>query len=42
MKESKCFSYKEKDHIAYNCLKKKKIAAISESVNEDNNSQRKE
>lgn len=42
MKNGRCFSYKERDNIAYDCLKKAKIAAISKSVNKDNNSQGKE
>ena len=42
MKEGRCFSCKERGHTAYNCPKKGKIAAISEGVSEDSNSQEKE
>ena len=41
MKKGKYFNYKERGHIAYNYPKKKKIAAISESINENSNSQKK-
>ena len=39
MKKSRCFSYKKKDYIAYDCPKKEEIAAISESISKDSNSQ---
>lgn len=39
MKESKCFSCKESGYTTYNCLKKRKIAAISKDVSENTNSQ---
>ena len=42
MKEGKCFSYKERDHTAYDYSKKEKIAVILEGISEDSNSQRKE
>ncbi len=42
IKKGKCFSCKEKGHTAYVCLKKEKIAAISEGISEDNISQGKE
>ena len=42
MKESKCFCYKERGHIAYDGPKKKKITAISEGVGKDSNYQVKE
>ena len=42
MKESKCFNCKEKNYTTYNGPNKEKIAAISEAVGEDSNSQRKE
>ena len=38
MKKGKCFSCKKKGHTTYNCSKKGKIAAISESISEDSNS----
>lgn len=41
MKESKCFSYKEKGHTIYNYPKKEKTAAIIEFVMRNSNSQRK-
>ena len=41
MKESRCFSCKEKDYTTYDCSKKGKIATISESVDEDCESQEK-
>lgn len=37
MKEGRCFSCKEKGHIAYECPKKEKIVAISEGVSKDSN-----
>lgn len=39
MKEGRCFSWKEKDHTVYNCLRKNEVLAILEGVNKDNNSQ---
>ena len=42
MKKGRCFSCKEKDHTAYNCSKKGKLAAISKGVSKDSNSQEKE
>ena len=42
MKEGRCFSCKEKGHTAYDCLRKGKIAAISEGVSEGSDSQGKE
>ncbi len=42
IKEGKCFSCKEKHHTAYNCLRKGKIVAISESISKDSDGQRKE
>ena len=42
MKEGKYFSCKERGHTTYDCLKKGKIAAISEGVSEDSDSQGKE
>ena len=42
MKEGRCFSCKEKGHTAYNCPRKGKVAAISEGVSEDSDSQGKE
>ena len=42
MKKGKYFSCKEKGYIAYDCPKKRKIAALSESVNKDSNSRGKE
>ncbi len=42
MKESRCFSCKERGHTVYDCPRKRKIAAISEGINKDNNSQGKE
>lgn len=42
IKESKYFSFKEKWHIPYDCFKKKKIAAITKYVSENNNSEKKE
>ena len=42
MKKRRCFSCKEKGHIAYDCLRKRKIAAISEGVSEGSDSQAKE
>ncbi len=42
MKEGRCFSCKEKDHTTYDYPRKGKIAAISESISEDSDSQRKE
>ncbi len=42
MKESRYFSYKERGHTTYDCLRKRKIAAILESVSKDSNSQGKE
>ena len=42
MKEDRYFRCKKRGHTAYNCPKKGKIAAISEGVSEDSNSQGKE
>ena len=42
IKEGRCFSCKKRGHTAYDCPKKRKIAAISEGVSEDSNSQGKE
>ena len=42
MKEGRYFSCKKKDHTTYGCLKKGKIAAISEGVSEGSDSQGKE
>lgn len=38
IKDGRCFSFNKKSHIFYNCFRKKKITAITKSVNEDNNS----
>lgn len=38
MKESLYFNCKKKGYIDYDCPRKEKIIAISESVNENNNS----
>ncbi len=38
MKESRCFSYKEKGHTAYNFHKKRKISANIEDISKNNNS----
>ena len=38
MKEGRCFNFKKRGHTAYDCPKKRKIAAISEGVSEDSNS----
>lgn len=35
IKERRCFSYKERGYTAYDCPRKEKIAAISESVIKD-------
>ena len=37
MKNGRYFSCKKKGHNAYNCPKKRKIAAISEGISEDSN-----
>lgn len=37
IKKGKYFSYKKKGYTVYNCLKKRKIAAISKSFIKDNN-----
>ena len=42
MRKGRCFSCKEKGHTVYDCLRKGKIAAISEGLIEDNSSQEKE
>ena len=42
MKESRCFSCKEKGHTAYDYPKRGKIAAILEGVSKNSNSQEKE
>lgn len=42
IKKGRRFSYKKKRHTAYDCLRKGKIAAFSESVGEDNDNQEKE
>ena len=42
IKEGRCFSYKKRGYIAYHCLKKGKIIAISEGVSKDSNSKGKE
>lgn len=39
MIEGKCFSYKKKGYTIYNCLKKRKIAAILEDISKNSNSQ---
>lgn len=39
MKESRCFSYKDKSYIAYNYFRKGKFATILEGVSKDSNSQ---
>lgn len=39
MKESGCFSSEEKDHIAYDYLRKEEVAAIPEGVNKNSNNQ---
>lgn len=41
IKKSRYFNYKQKGYTAYNCLSKKKIAAILESVNKHNKNQEK-
>ena len=41
MKEGRCFNCQKRGHTAYDCPKKEKIAAISEGVSEDSNSQEK-
>lgn len=42
-KKGRCFSYREKGYIhAYNYSKKEKIAAISEGISENSNSQGKD
>ena len=42
IKERRCFSYKKRGYIAYNCPKKGKIAAISKGVSKGSNNQEKE
>ncbi len=42
MKKGRCFNCKEKNYTAYNYLKKKKIAVISEGINKNSNNQKKE
>ncbi len=42
MREGRCFSCKERGHTAYDCPRKGKIAALSESISKDSNSQEKE
>ncbi len=42
IKEDRYFSYKERGHIAYDYPRKGKIAAISESISKDSDSQGKE
>ena len=42
IKKERCFNYKEKGHITYDSSRKEKIAAISESIREDSDSQEKE
>ncbi len=42
MKEGRCFSYKKRVHTTYDCPRKEKIAAISESISKDSDNLRKE
>ena len=42
MKEKRCFCCKERNHKAYDCPRKGKIAAILEGLSEGSDSQRKE
>ena len=42
MKKGRCFSCKERGHTIYDCPRKEKIAAISENISEDSDSQEKE
>lgn len=42
IKKEKCFDYKKKDYIIYNCLKKRKITTILEGFIKNNNIQKKE
>ena len=42
MKERRCFSCKKRGHVTYDCLKKGKIAAILEGLNEGSDNQKKE
>lgn len=37
VKECKCFCCKERNHTAYDCPKKEKIATISEGVSKKSN-----
>ena len=41
IKGGKCFNFKKRGYITYDCPKKRKIAAISEGVVKDRNSQEK-
>ncbi len=38
IKEHRCFSYKERDHTAYDCPRKGKITTISEGISKDSDS----
>ena len=42
MRKERCFSYKKRDHTAYNCPGKGKITIILEDVGEGRDSQEKE
>lgn len=42
IKEGRYFNYKEKDHLAYDYPRKKKVAAILKGISKDGNTQRKE
>lgn len=42
IKNSKYFSCNKKSHIFYDCSRKKKITAITKSVNQDNDCQEKD
>ena len=38
IKENRCFNCRKKNYTAYDCLKKDKIAVISENVSKNSNS----
>lgn len=42
MMDGRCFKSKKKGYIAYDCSRKREVAAISEGVNKNNNSRGKE